>query len=104
MSRYKSIGAIYVSALRTGMGVALKIPDMARRQLFCITESLLADVFDFLTSLDMCHTVDPYVMTRRNYGAVNLPCFGQDGTPSRCGDFCQCHRLYNHIYLRFANM
>ena len=57
------MGAMYVSASRTGMGVALKAPVMVRRQLFCITESLLVDVFDFLTSLGMCHTVDPYVMT-----------------------------------------
>ena len=54
------MGAMYVSASRTGMGVALKAPAMLRRQ-FCITESLLVDVFDFLTSLCICHTVDPYV-------------------------------------------
>ena len=36
-----------------------------RRQLFCMTESLLVDVFDYLTSLGMCHTVDPYVMAGR---------------------------------------
>ena len=59
------MGAMYVSASRTGMGVALKAPAMVRRQSFCITESLLVDVFDFLTSLGMCHTVDPYVMTGR---------------------------------------
>ena len=29
------------------------------------TESLLVDVFDFLTSLGMCYTVDPYVMAGR---------------------------------------
>ena len=32
------MGAMYVSASRTGMGVALKAPAMVRRQLFCITE------------------------------------------------------------------
>ena len=50
-----------VSASRTGIGVALKAPAMVRRQLFCMTESLLVDVLHFLTSLGMCHTVDPYV-------------------------------------------
>ena len=65
MSRYTSIGVIYVSASRTGIGVALKATVMVRRQLFSITESLLVDVFDFLTSLGICHTVELYVMTRR---------------------------------------
>ena len=37
---------MYVSASRTGMGVALKAPVVVRRQLLCITESLLVDVFD----------------------------------------------------------
>ena len=60
------MGVMYVSASRTGIEVALKAPAIVRRQLFCITESLLVDGFDFLTSLGMCHTVDPYVMTGRN--------------------------------------
>ena len=45
------MGAMNVSASSTEMGVALKAPAMVRRQLFCMTESLLVDVFDFLTSL-----------------------------------------------------
>ena len=65
MSRYMSIGAINISASSTEMGVALKAPVMVRRQLFCMTESLLVDVFDFLTSLGMCHTVDTCFMAGR---------------------------------------
>ena len=49
MSRCVSMGAMNVSASSTEMGVALKAPAMVRRQLFCMTESLLVDVFDFLT-------------------------------------------------------
>ena len=65
MSRCVSMGAMNVSASSTEMGVALKAPAMVRRQLFCMTESLLVDIFDFLTSLGMCHTVDTYVMAGR---------------------------------------
>ena len=56
---------MYVSASRTEMKVALKSPAMMRQQLSCMTESLLVDVFDFLTSLGMCRTVDSYVMIGR---------------------------------------
>ena len=58
VSRFASVGAMYVSTSRTGVGVALKVPAIVQRQLFCM---MLVDVFDFL---GMCHTVDLYVMTR----------------------------------------
>ena len=65
MSRCVSIGAINISASSTEIGVALKTPAIVRRQLFCMTESLLVDVFDFLTSLVIYHTVDLYVIARQ---------------------------------------
>ena len=52
------MGAMYVSTSRTEVGVALKVPAIVRRKLFCI---MLVDVFDFM---GMCHTVDLYFMTR----------------------------------------
>ena len=49
---------MYVSASRTGIGVALKAPAIERRHLFCKMASLSADV-DFLASFGVCHTVNP---------------------------------------------
>lgn len=49
------MGALYVSASRAGMEVALKAPAIVRRYMFCRIVSLLVEVFDFSASFSMCH-------------------------------------------------
>ena len=59
------MNVIYVSALIIQIRITLKISITMRRQLFCIKKRLLVNVFDFLTSLNICLTIDSYIMIKR---------------------------------------
>ena len=50
---------MYISASRIEIGIALKALVMVQKHLFCMIESLLVGVFDFLISFGVCHIVEP---------------------------------------------
>ena len=99
-----SIGAMYVSASNTAIGVALNAPAIVRKHLFCMTASLFEMPFDFFYIL--WHV--PYSRTmgfgRANYGGVYLARFWKGGALCRGRNFYQCPGLFSQFFLNLSYM